>query len=57
MSLKAKQISYVNQNISVTTLETDTKVPPAKYETGFKKVNSKSAKLILQTRGRARRFV
>jgi hypothetical protein len=30
--------------ISATTLKTENKVPPAKYESGFKKVNSKSAK-------------
>ncbi|MRG87426.1 hypothetical protein [Salinibacillus xinjiangensis] len=44
MKVKEKLLNQKNTNVSVLTFSTDKKVPPAKYETGFKKVNSRSAK-------------
>jgi hypothetical protein len=49
-------MNHSTQNISVTTITTDVKVLPAKYETGFKKVNSKSANII-PTEVRERKLV
>jgi hypothetical protein len=49
MALNKKQITHSGSSITVTTIETNSKVPPAKYETGFKKVNSKSANYIPRT--------
>ncbi|SET73730.1 hypothetical protein SAMN05421676_107131 [Salinibacillus kushneri] len=42
MSVKEKDSNQNQPNISVLTLPEDTKVRPAKYESGFKKADSKT---------------
>ncbi|GAA0497950.1 hypothetical protein GCM10008986_26240 [Salinibacillus aidingensis] len=44
MKVKEKETKKNPTNISVLTLSTDMKVPPAKYESGFKKLDSKTGK-------------
>ncbi|QHS24220.1 hypothetical protein GWK91_15530 [Virgibacillus sp. MSP4-1] len=44
MRVKEQETKKNQTTISVLTLSTDRKVPPAKYESGFKKLDSKTGK-------------
>ncbi len=54
--MEAKQLAYTDEKISVLTMATDVKVAPAKYEAGFKKVNSKSAKLVVSQKNSTKKL-